>query len=143
MSLNENQKRAVTVTLRLLEEQLAETERLMERDEEGILYHRIIRFTPPQREAMGGLVAQMRAEIERAARQFDLPMQERDAAMEIAGSLALAWESLEEIRSHKLKSYGDVDPSLKETLDPITQRLIKLVFGLEDVARGKCLKRME
>jgi hypothetical protein len=140
MGLNENQKRTVTVTLRLLEEQLVETERLMEQDEQGILYHRVARFTPSQRETMGALIAQMRADIERAAREFHLARQERNAAMEIAGSLALAWESLEEIRSPKLKSYGEVDPSLTETLDPIVQRLVKLEFELEDVARGKHLK---
>ncbi len=137
MSLNENQQRAVAVTLRMLEEQLAEAERLMEREEQGILYRRSAQFTPQQRAVMGTLIAQMREEIERAARQFHLPTQERDAAQEIAGSLALTWESLEEIRSRKLKSYGAVDASLKETLDPIVQRLIKLVFELEDVARDK------
>jgi hypothetical protein len=137
MSLNENQRRVVAVTLRLLEEELAETERVMAQDERGILYRRVARFTPQQLEQMCALISQMRKEIERAARQFRLPKQERDAAREIAGSLGLAWESLEEIRSHKLKGYGAVDPSLKETLDPIAQRLIKLVFELEDVARGK------
>lgn len=137
MSLNENQKRTVATTLRMLEEQLAEAERVMERDERGILYRRVAQFTPQQRAVMSALIAQMRAEIQRAARQFDLPTQEWNAGQEIAGSLVLAWESLEEIRSHKLKNYGKVNPALKDSLDPIVQRLIKLVLELEDTARGK------
>lgn len=137
MSLNENQKRTVAVTLRMLEEQLVETERLMQQDERGILYHRAARFALGQRERMRELIGALREEIRRAARQFELPVQERNAAQDIAGSLALAWESLEEIRSHKLENYGAVDPSLKGTLDPIVQRLIKLVSELEDAARGK------
>lgn len=137
MSLNANQKRVVTVTLRLLEERLAEIERMAAGDEQGVLYRRVARFTPRQRARIGELIAATREEIRGAAEQFDLGRDEQNVERAIIGLLSLTWESLEEIRARKLKSYGAVDPALKETLDPIVQRLIKLVYQLEDVARGK------
>jgi hypothetical protein len=42
---------------------------------------------------------------------------------------------VEEIRARKLKSYGEVDPQLKQTLDPILQRIVRLLFDLMDAAR--------
>jgi hypothetical protein len=135
MSLNSSQRRAVTVTLRLLEERLADIERVLQNDEQGVLYRRVARFTLTQREQMRNLIAAMREEIRRAARQFDLPQEEQDATRYIIGTLSLSWESLEEIRARKLKSYGEVDPALKETLDPIVRQLIQLLFRLQHAAR--------
>jgi hypothetical protein len=135
MGLNENQKRAVTVTLRLLEERLADIERVIEEDEDGVLYRRVARFSPGQREKMDELIAAMRGQIRRAAVRFRLPQEEQNAAREIAGKVTLSWESLEDSRPRKLGAYGNVDPALKETLDPILQELIRLLFRLEAVAR--------
>ena len=135
MGLNANQKRAVTVTLRLLEERLAHIERVMNEDEEGVLYRRVARFSPDQRAKMDKLIAAMRGQIRRAAERFYLPQEEQDAAREIVGKLTLSWEGLEDSRPRKLGAYGNVDPALKETLDPILQELIRLLFRLEAVAR--------
>jgi len=137
MGLNVNQRRAVSVTLRLLEERLADIERAMEGSEQGILYRRIARFTPKQREQMRLLITAMREEIRGAATQFHLIVEEQSAARYVIGTLSMSWESLEETRPRKLKAYGEVDPALEETLEPILQRLIQLLFDLEDAALGE------
>lgn len=49
----------------------------------------------------------------------------------IVGQLAIAWESLEEARSVKLRAYGGVDPTLVATLDPHIERLIALLLALD------------
>jgi len=140
MSLNDNQRRALAVTLRHLEETLANIERVMNHDEYGILYRRVASFTPPQRAQMERLIQTMREEIRRAALTFDLPIEEQNVARYIAGTLALTWEMLEEMRPRKLGNYGAVDPTLEETLDPILQRLIELSFQITDIARGENLE---
>jgi hypothetical protein len=137
MSLNPNQFRSVTITLRLLEERLADIERVIAQDEQGILYQRVAQFTPQQRAQMNEIIRAMREQIRRAAEEFQLPGEEQNAARYIVGTLSLSWESLEEIRSRKLKGYGAVDPALRDTLDPILKQLIRLLFSLTDVARGR------
>ncbi|MCL4393219.1 MAG: hypothetical protein M1482_00075 [Chloroflexi bacterium] len=109
---------------------------MINEDEEGILYRRTSYFTFEQREKMRRLVAAMRQQIREADDRFHFRKEERDAAREIVGTLALSWESLEETRTNKLAAYGQVDPGLNETLDPIVQRLIGQLFELQHVAHG-------
>lgn len=137
MGLNPNQKRAVTVTLRLLEERLADIERVIAADERGILYERVASFTPAQRARMDELIGALREQIRRVAEEFHLPRESYSAARYVVGTVSLLWESVEEIRARKLKSYGEVDPSLKQTLDPLLHRIIQLLFALTDAARGE------
>lgn len=136
MGLNANQKRAVTVTLRLLEERLADIERVIAADERGILYERVASFTPAQRARMNELIGALREQIRQVAEEFQLPREQHSAARYVVGTVSLLWESVEEIRSRKLKSYGEVDPQLKQTLDPMLQRIIRLLFDLTATAQG-------
>lgn len=135
MGLNANQKRAVTVTLRLLEERLADIERVIAADERGILYERVASFTPAQRARMNELIGALREQIRYLAEEFHLPREQQSAARYVVGTASLLWESVEEIRSRKLKSYGEVDPQLKQTLDPMLQRIIRLLFDLTETAQ--------
>jgi hypothetical protein len=137
MSLNPNQERAVAVTLRLLEERLAEIQQLMEVDERGILYHLVADFTPEQQVQMNQVIAELGATIKSVAETFHLPRDEQSPARKIMGLLSVSWESLGDIRSRQLRAYGEVDPELKETLDPYVQKLTRLVLALEDVALGR------
>ncbi len=137
MGLNENQRRAVTITLRLLEERLVDVERAIHQDEQGILYSRRVSFTPEQVEQIEALIAAMRDEIRHLATAFQLPREEQNVARAIVGTLEMSWESLEEVRPPRLRNYGSVDPVLKETLDPGVKRLIDLLFDLQDAATGK------
>lgn len=136
MGLNANQKRAVTVTLRLLEERLADIERVIAADERGILYERVASFTPAQRARMNELIGALREQIRQVAEEFQLPREQHSAARYVVGTVSLLWESVEEIRSRKLKSYGEVEPQLKQTLDPMLQRIIRLLFDLTATAQG-------
>lgn len=136
MSLNPNQKRAVSVTLFLLEERLAEVEQVMSQRSEGILYRRIPRFTQRQQEAIKRLLQVMRAEIAELAERFQFDREEQDPVGRIRGLMAISWESLEESTSRRLKAYGDVDPQLKETLDPGIQKLSRLGQVMIRIAEG-------
>jgi hypothetical protein len=137
MSLNQSQFRSVTISLRLLEERLVDIERVIAQDEKGILYERVAHFTPEQLAQMRELIAVMRQGIQHATDEFHLPREEHNVERYIVGTLSLTWESLEEIRSRHLKSYGDVDPALRDTLDPILRLLIQQLFTLIDVTSGK------
>jgi hypothetical protein len=138
MGLNPNQERVVAVTLRLLEERLAEIQNLMDVDEHGILYDRIARFSPEQRREMQALIKELRMGIAEVAGNFRLPRENQDPARIMMGLLSVTWESLGDIRAHRLVAYGEVDPRLKETLDPSVQKLTKLVLALEAAAlRGE------
>ncbi|MDR3475528.1 MAG: hypothetical protein P4M09_28095 [Devosia sp.] len=135
MSLNSNQERAVAVRLRLLEERLAIIVRLMDEDERGRLYRRDrARFSAEQRARMEALIVEVRAEIARVADTFHLASEEQDAARRIVGLLGITWEGLGDVRAGRLRGLGDVDPALREQLNPSVARLMELVLDLQEIA---------
>lgn len=134
MSLNPNQERVVAVTLRLLEERLAEIDRLMTTEESGILYHRAAGFSPNQRKRMSSIILEMREAIQAVAETFHLSREEQNPARMVMALASVTWESLEDLYAHRLTAYGAADPKLKETLDPWARKLTRLIRALEDTA---------
>lgn len=137
MSLNESQQRAVAVALRQLEERLGRVEDILGREESGVLFHRSRpRWSLEEAERAGALLAQLRAAIASVAETYGLPAEERDSGREIVGLLSVSWESLAEIDSHRLRSYGRVDPGLRTTLDPALEQMMALLLAIDEIALG-------
>jgi hypothetical protein len=137
VSLNESQQRAVAVALRQLEERLGRIEDIIERDESGALFHRSRpKWSREETERVGAILAELRATIASVAEAHELPAEERDPGREIAGLLRVSWESLAEVDSRRLRSYGRVDPGLRGTLDPALERMMALVSAMEEIAVG-------
>ena len=135
MSLNRNQERAVAIRLRLLEERLAIIGRLMDQDERGRLYRRDrAPYSAKQRARMEALIVEIRAEIAHIADTFGLASEEQDAARRIVGLLGITWEGLGDVRTGRLRGLGDVDPALREQLNPSVERLMDLVLDLQEIA---------
>lgn len=129
--LNTAQRSSVAITLRHLERALARAEVLLGSPEEGILSRTATNITPEQAAGARRLIGETRREIAATAAAFALPAEEQDGRREIAGLLALAWESLEDARAAKLGRYGAVAPALAAGLDPHIEQLIALVLALE------------
>ena len=137
MGLNPYQQRAVAITLRLIEERLAEIEDLLDRGAAGVLFRR-----PPapldaeRRRRLEALVGQVRESIAELAGALHLPREEQDPIRRIIALLNISWENLGEIDSRRLRAYGAVDPELRSTLDPAARRLADLVFALQAELAG-------
>jgi hypothetical protein len=134
--LNENQKRSVTITLRLFEERLAEIERLLTISERGILYERIAHFSPAQQQSIRRLIDEARAAIQEMAREFGLERESQDPVRRIVGLLSVTWESLEELYAKPLRAYGYVDPRLPGAIDPWAEKLTQLALAIQAAARA-------
>jgi hypothetical protein len=135
MSLNKNQERAVAVRLRMLEERLAIIARLMDEDEHGRLYRRDrAPYSAEQRARIEAVTVEIRAEIDHVADTFGLASEEQDAARRIVGLLGITWEGLGDVRTGRLRGLGEVDPALREQLNPSIERLMDLVLDLQGIA---------
>lgn len=128
--LNHAQRTALTVTVRHLELTLDRIEALLAGAHAGRLHRTVTDLAPELAAPTPLLIAALRREIATMANEFSLTAAERDGRREIAGLLAIAWESLEDSRAAKLGRYGDIDPTLPDTLDPHIERLITLVVAL-------------
>jgi hypothetical protein len=135
MSLNRNQERAVAVRLRMLEERLAIMARLMDDDERGRLYRRDrAPYSAEQRARIEAVILEIRAEIAQIADTFGLASEQQDAVRRIVGLLGITWEGLGDVRTGRLRGLGDVDPALREQLNPSVERLMDLVLDLQEIA---------
>jgi hypothetical protein len=133
--LNESQRRALAITLRLLEERLAEIRAVIDHGEEGVLYRRP---RPPFDREQAARIEHLQADlgdaIRRAAAAFDLPRDEQNPASRIVALLGMSWQSLGEMDARGMRAYGETDPRLGEELDPLVQRLLDLVSELQAAA---------
>ena len=132
MTLGPHQRGLVRSTLLLLEERLAEVERLMAGAEEGALYRRRRpALSEEQRARADRLLADIRSMIREMRERHGLVPEEQDAARRIAGLLAISWQELGELTPRRLRAYGRVDPRLEAEFEPGRERLAGLVSTLE------------
>ena len=135
MSLNEKQKQALGVTLRILETTLDDIDALLQRDREGTLYAIRTRIPPYKSAELRRLSADARTLVAELAGRYRLAKEERDGARIISGLLSATWEALEDTHPQKMGRYGPVAPLLASELGPAIERLIELVLAMERLTR--------
>lgn len=136
MGLNANHRRVLEVRLQSLERDLLQTRWLMrQQPEDGTLvrYHPIPSIV---RARIEKLVDRMLAEIAALTNQFGFEPKVEDIGGSVSAEMVIAWADLNDMRSSKLRGYGEVDPALTETLDPHIERLIQLSYALSLVAKS-------
>ena len=127
MGLNGAQKRKLTIVLRMFEKELAHVEELMDADAEGILYRRVTRLNEQEKSQLRGLAKVGRETLARLKERFDLTVDTEDGRGIILSHFVQLWVDLQEIRPQELRSSGEVDPVLYETLEPDLLELIQVV----------------
>lgn len=137
--LSENHRRVLANTLRRVELAAWRLEEQITRETTPHLA--LTRFTnpptPEQRSALLYLVKQIRRQIARLTEDYHLEVGEQHMLRTIMGEFTLLWCDVEDIRPHKLRAYGAVNPQLQAALDSPLQRLIELVLTIDGVASGK------
>lgn len=135
--LNGPQRNSLAIVLRMFEEELRQADmRLQSPPAEGTLYRRVLHLSPETRVAAREKISAALAQIAELAQEFGLEQREQDLAMTIAAAMSLAWSSLCDARSDKLKCYGDVDPRLEQALDPRIDELAELALSLAWMLRS-------
>ncbi len=129
--LNGSQKFSVFVTLRTLEERLRQADAWLQGEEEhGRLYHRALTLSPEQREQARQRIAEALQVINDLASRLDLEATYDDAGGHIRAGLSESWANLCDIRSQKLRRYGEVQPGLSAVLDEPVEQLAQLALAI-------------
>jgi phosphoenolpyruvate carboxylase len=137
--LNENHRRVLAGTLRRVEMAAWRLEDQLVRGEFPKLA--LTRFTHPptssQRATLLQLTKQVREEVTKLASDYQFEVSEQHYTRTIMAEFSLLWSDLEEVRPHKLRAYGAINPKVHTILGPRLQRLIDLVLAIDEVASGK------
>lgn len=134
--LNTAQRNSLTIGLRALEMHLREADAWLQgREERGILYWRSLNLPPDQREAARAAIAAALARVAALAKRFELAATEEDLGAVIAAQVSVDWANLCDMRSAKLRRYGEVDPRLATFLDADVDALAQLALSLAALQR--------
>lgn len=132
--LNENQRRALSARLAMLDRFFSDIEQLLNGDgRRGEMFELINDLTDDQKEKVLSLLDDGRREIRASRHQFNLEVKREYVHRMMAGHLSIFWTILEDSRAAKLEGFGEVAPGLSAELDSKVESLIRVVNSLKSV----------
>ncbi|MBI2471647.1 MAG: hypothetical protein HYV59_10465 [Planctomycetes bacterium] len=132
--LKKDQKRGLTIALRVVEENMQNIERILNSEtHKGILYDTKCTITPEIKEEMLKRVSLVKDRIKILSNLFALEKEYREGLRKIFGILPSCWEIIENVKSKRLKRYGDVQDGLDNVLDPQLNMITDLVLEMEQL----------
>lgn len=130
--LNKDQKRGITIALRIMEENIRYVEQVFNNgDYNGILYDTKCNMDEGVKREIFKRALLIKDRIKALSERFDLEKKLRDPAKEIFGKMSSCWCILEDAKARKLKRYGVVANELEDILDPHLNGIIDLIFDME------------
>ena len=135
--LNESQRRSLSITLRIVEESLAEIEIILNKcNDINILYERKCDIPEEVKDEVLRKVFFAKDRIRIIAEKFNLEKESIEASREAFGKLPYCWELLEDAKAKKLRRYGEVATGIGDILDPDLDIVINLVLYIERILRS-------
>lgn len=136
--LNDAQRNSLAIGLRAFEVHLRQAAAWLEDGEEaGILYRRRLALPAERRAVMRQQIAAALALIAALAERFDLAPAEEALEASLAARLSVDWANLSDLRSDKLRRYGNVDPRLADQLDADIAELAGRALALALACRAE------
>lgn len=129
--LNPVQKNSLRITLRRFEENLHHAQAWLDgREENGVLYQRRLSLPAEDRQQAEREIRKALELIEILSRDFDLPVESENSAALIRGEMSISWADLLDSRASELGRGGEVNPNLRDALDPGIQSLAGIALSL-------------
>ncbi|MDZ7316554.1 MAG: hypothetical protein ONB24_10555 [candidate division KSB1 bacterium] len=132
---NEAQKTSLTVTLRMLEEEILLLKRLLQGGRpQSIMFRYEDDIEPQKRQVILERLEEVLKTIREMQDKFELPVKITKQSCLIEAFLGSFWALLYEEKAAQLNRYGPVNPLLYKELDPFIDRLL---FDLKQIEKLK------
>jgi hypothetical protein len=131
-----DQKRSLGIRLGIMEEEMNTLRSLLRGGSEEKLFSRVTDdLTEREKLLLGEKMERLTAYLADLKNSFDLRHSRKEITLRgLVKAIALYLiVQLEEARSFRLKGYGEVAPSLSETLDPILKEMTSLLQQMESM----------
>lgn len=130
--LNENQRRGLSISLRIVEENMQDIEQILNSGSyTGTLYDLRYNISSEIKEEILRRISLIRERIKIISDRFALEKEYKEVTKKIFGKFFSCWETVEGVKAKRLKGYGAVSDELYHVLDPqlnIIADLIKELF---------------
>jgi len=132
--LNPSQKNALRLTLELLEDELRQLRRLLQKGEgQKLLLHIVDDLTEEEKSLLNERIDRLISYVIHLKDSFDLTNRERVLRRIVKATSVYLSAQVEEVISDKLKGYGETTLEVKETLDPILNDMISILRQMESI----------
>jgi len=132
--LNPSQKNALRLTLELLEDELRQLRRLLQKGEgQRLLLHIVDDLTEEEKSLLNERIDRLISYVIHLKDSFDLTNRERVLRWIVKATSVYLSAKVEEVISDKLKGYGEITLGVKETLDPILNEMISILRQMESI----------
>jgi len=132
--LNPIQKNALRLTLQLLEDELRQLRRLLQKGEgQRLLLHIVDDLTEEEKRLLNERIDRLISYVIHLKDSFDLTNRESVLRRIVKATSVYLSAQVEEVISDKLKGYGGTTLEVKETLDPILNEMISILRQMESI----------
>jgi hypothetical protein len=126
ITLSENHRRSISISLHLLDKQICQWERWVSGDlAPGAMYRQQNTLSALQKTQLRARIAKLRELIVRLRDDLQLEPDRPTTAQLIIGQATILWEMLAELNSSSLQGYGAVSPELAAYIDPLGEDLTR------------------
>jgi hypothetical protein len=134
LPLTFSQRNHLRVALKSFEEALRLAEDWLGKGEEtGFLYTRKLQISAEKRQQATQQIHQALAYVQELSEDLQYETREEDAGRMIMAAFSVAWATLIDAQSKRLKSYGKIDPQVAEVIDPAFERMAEMAMRLADL----------
>jgi len=131
--LNPYQKNALRISLVLVEKGVFELDHILSSgNHHGILFEVQDDLAEEAKAGIRQHIHEIREILREMKEQFQLDLQIDKNSRAIFGKAPLLWEIVTNTDAGRLRGYGEIDPSLKDLLDPSIERLSQLLLSMHD-----------
>lgn len=129
--LNPYQKNALRISLVLVEKGVFELDRVLSSgNHHGILFEIQDDLAEEAKAGIRQLIHEIREILREMKDRFQLDLEIDRNSRAIFGKAPLLWEIVTNTDAGRLRGYGEIDPSLKDLLDPSIERLSQLLLSV-------------
>ncbi len=139
VGLSRNHKARISVSMQVLEDTIYEVEGIIIRDANirKVMTETIDDLSSLERALILRCIEEIKNLINQVAQKLGLDKQREEMRSRLVGVMTIQWVNLEEIRSKRLRGYGEVPDELRDFLDPQVDKMIRLVDKICGIASPK------
>lgn len=129
--LNPSQKDSLRISLTLIEKGIFEVERVLSDGEhEGVFFRISDDLREETKTGIRTLIEEIRVILREMKDQFHLGREINDKSRAVFGKVPALWEISAGTKASRLRGYGEIDPRLKDLLNPSMERLSDLLISM-------------
>ena len=128
VTLPENHRRSLSVTARMIEDSLDESEELLRSQGKGKLVEQIVpSFSQGERDRMLGAISRMRDANTEMFHRLDLEPSHRTEGQIIKAKITHMWTILVDSKSDALRGFGELPSTVAQSINSHVDNLLELL----------------